>query len=54
MVYSGQIYDDDGDLTFYENIDDSVHLVIDGQTVLVTQLGTSHPKVQYNSAKMMV
>ena len=34
IVYSGQIYDDDGDLTFYENIDDSVHLVIDGQTVL--------------------
>ncbi len=34
IVYSGQIYDEDGDLTFYENIDDSVHLVIDGQTVL--------------------
>ena len=34
MVYSGQFYDEDGLVSFYENIDDNAYLMVDGRTLL--------------------
>ena len=34
IVYTGQYYEDDGDVSFFESIDDQVRLIIDGIVVM--------------------
>jgi hypothetical protein len=46
FIYTGQYYEDDGIVSFYENIDDKVRLIIDGAVVMDDDSWTDPTAVQ--------